>query len=169
MHGLLQGLAIRAPCPPQREGYRRGAQRRHLHAARHHLHMQLPRALQHNQELIAPHTHHRFFGAHLTHQKPAHPNERVIAHLMPVFVVVLLEVIDIHKNATPRTVAWRQARVELGEIAAIKAACERVALALFAQGVFRLLARRDVNEHPVIEHFTRLRIAHGVHGIEHGA
>lgn len=60
--------------------------------------LQAPR---NDQEFVTTDSYHRFLRADLSHEKTTHANEHVVAHLVPVRIVVLLEMVDMHDRDAP--------------------------------------------------------------------
>ena len=87
---------------------------------------------------------------------------------MAVRIVVLLEVVDVDKQTSPRLITRTQELIEIGKMSAIKAPGERVAHGALPQLVLNHFAVRDVHEDAVIDRLVRGGVVHRVHRVKHG-
>ena len=87
---------------------------------------------------------------------------------MPELVVVLLEMVDIDHDAAPCAAGIGVTRGELGEIAPVPAARERVAQTLVEEAFLETLAIRDVDQDALVVNLSRLRVDAAVSRVDDG-
>jgi hypothetical protein len=96
-------------------------------------------------------------------------DEGLVAGLMTLLVVVALEVVDVDDDDAPRQVLAEQARLELGEVAAVEAAGERVAAGHLLELLLEELAFGDVDEDAVVQDLAAVGVAHAIAAVDHRA
>ena len=154
--------------PPEREGHEELAVGQEHEALARVLGGGGVHAVEEEQEFVAAHPHRGFLGARRAHQKACDPVQDGIARLVPELVVVLLEMVDVDHDAAPRAAGVGVAPGELGEIAPVPAARERVAQALVEKAFFETLAIRDVDQDALVVDLSRLVVDAAVSRVDDG-